>query len=139
MSLVSKPALLRIKKELELLESQPPEGICVWMIDDSMFHLKGEIIGPKNSPYEEGVFLLEIVIPEMYPNQPPQIRFITPVYHPNIDTGGRICINALKMPPAGVWSPSLNIATVLVNLQILLAEPNPDDGLMQDIVCPQVF
>lgn len=34
----------------------------------------------------------------------------------------------------GAWKPSLNISTVLTSIQLLMAEPNPDDPLMADIV-----
>lgn len=34
----------------------------------------------------------------------------------------------------GAWRPSLSIATVLASIQLLMAEPNPDDPLMADIV-----
>lgn len=61
------------------------------------------------------------------------MQFITPIYHTNIDNCGRVCLDALKMPPSGAWRPALNIATILSNLHHLLAEPNPDDGLMADI------
>ena len=61
------------------------------------------------------------------------MRFITPVYHPNIDSEGRICLNLLKMPPKGCWAPSYSIAAVLAAVQILLSQPNPDDPLMTDI------
>uniref|UniRef100_A0A9L0SYQ9 Ubiquitin conjugating enzyme E2 T n=1 Tax=Equus caballus TaxID=9796 RepID=A0A9L0SYQ9_HORSE len=68
-----------------------------------------------------------------YPFEPPQIRFLTPIYHPNIDSAGRICLDVLKLPPKGAWRPSLNIATVLTSIQLLMSEPNPDDPLMADI------
>jgi ubiquitin-conjugating enzyme E2 T len=58
-----------------------------------------------NTPYEKGIFKLEIIVGERYPNEPPQITFITKVYHPNIDDKGRICLNILKNPPQGVYSP----------------------------------
>ena len=61
------------------------------------------------------------------------MRFVTPIYHPNVDTAGRICLDVLKMPPKGGWKPSLNIPTVLTSIQQLLGEPNPDDALMHDI------
>ncbi|KPP70694.1 ubiquitin-conjugating enzyme E2 T-like, partial [Scleropages formosus] len=92
-----------------------------------------EIVGGVDTPYEGGVFTLEITIPERYPFEPPKIRFLTPIYHPNIDNGGRICLDALKLPPKGAWRPSLNISTVLSSIQLLMAEPNPDDPLMADI------
>ncbi|XP_043818569.1 ubiquitin-conjugating enzyme E2 T isoform X2 [Dromiciops gliroides] len=68
-----------------------------------------------------------------YPFEPPKIRFLTPIYHPNIDSAGRICLDVLKLPPKGAWRPSLNISTVLTSIQLLMAEPNPDDPLMADI------
>ncbi|XP_015856500.1 ubiquitin-conjugating enzyme E2 T isoform X2 [Peromyscus maniculatus bairdii] len=92
-----------------------------------------EILGGANTPYEKGVFTLEVILPDRYPFEPPQIRFLTPIYHPNIDSNGRICLDVLKLPPKGAWRPSLNIATVLTSIQLLMAEPNPDDPLMADI------
>ena len=75
-----------------------------------------------------------LVLPSRYPFEPPKVRFVTPIYHPNIDGEGRICLDILNMPPKGAWKPSLNVLTVLVSIGLLLAEPNPDDGLVADIV-----
>ncbi|XP_009068751.1 PREDICTED: ubiquitin-conjugating enzyme E2 T, partial [Acanthisitta chloris] len=95
--------------------------------------LRAQIIGGADTPYEKGVFNLEIIVPERYPFEPPKIRFLTPIYHPNIDSAGRICLDVLKLPPKGAWRPSLNISTLLTSIQLLMAEPNPDDPLMADI------
>ncbi|MEJ1270093.1 ubiquitin-conjugating enzyme E2T [Cricetulus griseus] len=100
--------------------------------------LPKEILGGANTPYEKGVFTLEVIVPERYPFEPPQIRFLTPIYHPNIDSGGRICLDVLKLPPKGAWRPSLNIATLLTSIQLLMAEPNPDDPLMADIADEEI-
>ncbi|KAL1140499.1 hypothetical protein AAG570_000431 [Ranatra chinensis] len=91
------------------------------------------IMGPKGSPYEGGRFHLEIVLPTRYPFVPPSVRFLTPVYHPNIDEGGRICLDLLKMPPAGGWRCTVTIASVLNSIVALLSAPNPDDPLVVDI------
>jgi ubiquitin-protein ligase len=56
------------------------------------------ISGPEQTPYSGGLFKLQITIPERYPFEPPKVRFDTPIYHPNIDTGGRICLNILYLP-----------------------------------------
>jgi ubiquitin-conjugating enzyme E2 T len=79
------------------------------------------------------VFLLEVAVPDRYPFEPPKVRFLTPIYHPNIDSGGRICLDTLKMPPKGAWTPSLNLSTVLSTIRLLMSHPNPDDGLVPDI------
>ena len=55
----------------------------------------------------------------------PKVRFMTPIYHPNIDGVGRICLDILK----DKWSPALQIRTVLLSVQALLSAPNPDDPL----------
>ncbi|XP_066095514.1 ubiquitin-conjugating enzyme E2 T [Saccopteryx bilineata] len=123
----------RLKRELNLLATEPPPGITCWHERDQMDDLRAQIIGGANTPYEKGVFTLEVIVPERYPFEPPQIRFLTPIYHPNIDSAGRICLDVLKTPPRGAWRPSLNIATVLASIQLLMAEPNPDDPLMADI------
>ena len=64
-------------------------------------------------------------MPTGYPMVPPKIRFLTRVFHPNVDRFGRICLDILK----DKWSPALQIRTVLLSLQALLSSPNPDDPL----------
>lgn len=60
---------------------------------------------------------------------PPKVRFLTRIYHPNIDKLGRICLDILK----DKWSPALQIRTVLLSVQALLSAPNPDDPLDEGV------
>ena len=59
----------------------------------------------------------------------PKVRFLTKIYHPNVDKVGRICLDILK----DKWSPALQIRTVLLSIQALLSSPNPDDPLDNDV------
>ncbi|KAG9415611.1 Ubiquitin-conjugating enzyme E2 T [Aphanomyces cochlioides] len=123
----------RMRREIEMLENDPPHGICAWPKGDRLDELEAQIQGPEGTPYEKGVFLLQITIPERYPFEPPKVHFVTPIYHPNIDNAGRICLDTLKMQPKGSWMPSVNLSTLLTTIRLLMAEPNPDDGLMPEI------
>jgi ubiquitin-conjugating enzyme E2 T len=126
--------LSRIKKELEMLATDPGPGISAWPVDDSnMMRLEAQIQGPQESPYQEGLYTLSLDIPDRYPFEPPRVRFLTPIYHPNIDSEGRICLDTLKMQPHGSWSPSVNINTLLLTIRVLMSNPNADDGLVPDI------
>ncbi|XP_045762896.1 ubiquitin-conjugating enzyme E2 T-like [Maniola jurtina] len=124
----------RLLRELEKLNVRPPWGItCKPEKEDVMDVLKVSMLGPQGSPYEKGRFELTINIPDRYPFEPPQVKFLTPIYHPNIDKGGRICMNILKMPPKGLWLPTLTIESLLLAIQTLLAYPFPEDPLMLDV------
>ncbi|XP_051664754.1 ubiquitin-conjugating enzyme E2 T isoform X2 [Manacus candei] len=123
----------RLQRELALLAAEPPPGISCWHSGHGTGELRAQILGGADTPYEKGIFNLEIIVPERYPFEPPKIRFLTPIYHPNIDSAGRICLDVLKLPPKGAWRPSLSISTLLSSIQLLMAEPNPDDPLMADI------
>ncbi|ETV98517.1 hypothetical protein H310_08653 [Aphanomyces invadans] len=123
----------RMRKEMEMLENDPPHGICAWPKDNKLDELEAQIQGPEGTPYEKGIFLLSILIPERYPFEPPKVQFTTPIFHPNIDNAGRICLDTLKMQPKGSWMPSVNLSTLLTTIRLLMAEPNPDDGLMPEI------
>ena len=123
----------RMKKELERLKKDPPHGVTCWSKEGRLNHLEANLLGAGGTPYEGGVFKVEIKIPNNYPFEPPHVQFLTKIYHPNIDTAGRICLDVLKSPPTGSWKPTHNLSLVLTSIQLLLAEPNPDDGLMADI------
>ena len=116
-----------------MLQAQPPPGIIAWPHEDNLSVFRAQIRGPNDSPFEDVTFELELTIGAKYPFEPPKARFLTPIYHPNVDKAGRICLDLLKMPPKGSWKPSLNLSSLLLSLRVLMGEANPDDGLMPDI------
>ncbi|GAM28708.1 hypothetical protein SAMD00019534_118840 [Acytostelium subglobosum LB1] len=133
MSELPKELLSRLKYELNLFDKDPPPGIQAWTVDDRVDHLEATIIGPEQTPFHKGIFYLDIIMPMRYPFEPPKVRFITPIYHPNVDSHGRICLNILNMPPKGGWAPALNLSTVLSSIRLLMSEPNPLDPLVREI------
>lgn len=125
----SNRAHVRVAKELERLKHSPPMGIFMWPLDDNLESLEATIEGLKDSPYEGGEFRLSITIPPKYPNVPPTIKFKTPIYHPNIDSSGRICLDFLKPQPQGKWTATVSLEMLLTQIQQLMADPNPTDPL----------
>ncbi|KAL7548195.1 hypothetical protein ACHAWF_011487 [Thalassiosira exigua] len=134
MSHISPATKARLMREMSLLSRDPPPGVAAYAPDPSdVTKLRAQIAGPEGSPFEGGVFLLTVHIAGRYPFEPPRCRFLTPLYHPNVDSGGRICLDTLKSPPAGSWSPAVSLPSLLLSIRSLMAEPNPDDGLVPEI------
>ncbi|CAK9314633.1 unnamed protein product [Citrullus colocynthis] len=98
-------------------------------VAEDMFHWQATIMGPADSPYSGGVFLVSIHFPPDYPFKPPKVAFRTKVFHPNINSNGSICLDILKEQ----WSPALTISKVLLSICSLLTDPNPDDPLVPEI------
>ena len=122
-------SLRRLQKELQDIVKDPPANCSAGPVGEDLFHWTATIMGPTETPYQGGVFYLEIHFPADYPFKPMKINFTTKIYHPNIDSSGNICLDILKSN----WSPALTISKVLLSICSLLDEPNPDDPLVIEI------
>lgn len=120
----------RMEKEIhEMKSANTTDNFQMTMVDDDMFHWDVVLFGPIGTPYENGVFHLDVRIPNEYPFTPPKVRFITRIFHCNVSEGGSICIDILK----DEWSPALTISKVVMSISSLLSECNPDDPLNLDV------
>tara|TARA_B100001093_G_C26773947_1_gene991457 strand:- start:194 stop:631 length:438 start_codon:yes stop_codon:yes gene_type:complete len=119
----------RLKNEWQKLKNDPLDNISAGPINEDFYNWEANIIGPSNSVYQGGIFHLTLKIPENYPFKPPKIKFTTPIYHPNINKFGDICLDTITTN----WSPIMSIGKVLLSICSLLTDPNPDDPLEPEI------
>ena len=122
-------SIKRLQKELQGLNENSIEYVSAAPNDEDIFNWTATIVGPPETPYEGGIFTVFIKFPSDYPFKPPKVQFSTPVYHPNINSKGDICLNTLR----DRWSPALTITKVLLSICSLLNEPNPDDPLVPEV------
>ena len=71
------------------------------------------IIGPADTPFEDGTFRLVMHFEEQYPNKPPGVKFISQMFHPNVYGTGELCLDILQ----NRWSPTYDVAAVLTSIQ----------------------
>ncbi|MCJ1241261.1 Ubiquitin-conjugating enzyme E2 11 [Varicellaria rhodocarpa] len=110
----------RLQSELMTLMLSSPPNISAFPSSTSLLTWTGTLAGPTDTPYAGLTFKLTFDFPSNYPYSPPEVHFKTPIYHPNVDFSGRICLDILK----DKWSAVLNVMSVLLSLQSLLGEPN---------------
>ena len=120
---------IRLNKELKEMKKNNIINISTSPDRDNLFEWKAIILGPIDTPYQNGIYHIDISIPSNYPFNAPSFIFKTKIYHPNINSSGSICLDILK----NQWSPALTISKVLLSICSLLSDPNPNDPLVPDI------
>merc|ERR550537_1573995 len=117
--------LKRLEKELQDIRALSKDSsVSADAVGQDLTHWKGHLKGPKETPYTNGHFVIDIEIPADYPYNPPKMKFDTKIWHPNISSQtGAICLDVLGKE----WSPALTIRTALLSIQALLSAPEPSD------------
>lgn len=84
----------RLLKELQEVGKDDSSGVKARPVTEgNLRHLKGTIQGPQGTCYEGGVFEIDIVIPNNYPFEPPKMKYVTKIWHPNVSSQtGAICL-----------------------------------------------
>ena len=99
-------------------------GIYCKFNEENIFNVKALIIGPEDTPYENGFHLFNIDYPKNYPLQPPKVTFISTDSriraNPNLYTNGKVCLSILGTWSGPGWTSCLTLNTVLLSIQSLL-------------------
>ena len=123
--------LTLINNEFQDLQKNPIAsiGVVVGMPNpNNPFEWRCTMMGPSDTPFKGGLFYLRILFPQNYPQSAPEVQFITPIYHVNVnhipqqtEHLGHICISTLNF-----WNPEYRIREVLMNIFALFYKGNPD-------------
>ncbi|KAL6715658.1 hypothetical protein ACLMJK_006619 [Lecanora helva] len=126
------PSTKRLLQELKTSLSEPsPILQSLGPVSESqILHWEAVMKGVPGTAYEAGLWKLDITVPTSYPMQPPTIKFVTPICHPNVHfQTGEICLSLLK----DSWSPAYTLTSTLEAIHQLLAYPEVDSPLNVDI------
>ncbi|XP_020284179.1 ubiquitin-conjugating enzyme E2 C isoform X2 [Pseudomyrmex gracilis] len=114
-----------LQKELMVLMTNCEQGVSAFPDGENLFSWIGTIRGPRDTVYADLTYKLTLEFPPSYPYSAPVVRFLTPCFHPNVDTNGNICLDILK----DKWSALYDVRTILLSIQSLLGEPNNESPL----------
>jgi ubiquitin-conjugating enzyme E2 G1 len=113
----------------------------VGLINDDIYRWEVIIFGPKDTPFESGIFKAEMRFPLNYPEEPPTFKFISPMWHPNIDKDGNLCISILHKSGDDDygyeqlnerWMPVRSVESVIMSVVCLLDSPNCESSANTD-------
>ena len=118
----------RILKDIAIFKRQLEElnnsGIFCQFTEENLLNAKAMIIGPSETPYENGYYFFDIWFPKDYPLNPPKVTFMNQDkrcrFNPNLYTNGKVCVSILGTWSGPGWTSCLNICSVLLSIQSLL-------------------
>ena len=87
-------------------------GVLLQPRSNNMMICEAMIIGPDDTEWESGVFRLIMEFSDKYPSEPPQVRFLTTMFHPNIYANGNICLDILGK----AWTRAYGCLTILTSI-----------------------
>ena len=134
--MASSVASKRLFQEYKNLLSAPPDGITAGPLnEDDLFTWEALIQGPEETPFSGGIFPASLTFPRDYPLNPPKMRFLGEIWHPNVYPNGEVCISILHPPgddpnhyekASERWSPIQSVEKILISVMSMLAEPNDE-------------
>jgi len=115
--------------QMKKLIQDPHPSIEIFPCDIDIGFWRIILEGPSETPYENGVWLVYVLFPEGYPSESPEVRFVTPIRHCNVNQYGKVCHSIFTRN----WTAETTIHQVLSCVYGLLLTPETDDPLDTDL------
>ncbi|XP_065197915.1 ubiquitin-conjugating enzyme E2 L3-like [Sycon ciliatum] len=123
-------ATRRLAKELADIRKSELNVFTDIQVSETNMLLWNGLLVPHDPPYNKGAFRIEISYPAEYPFKPPKVIFKTPIYHPNVDEKGQVC---LPIVTAENWKPATKTDQVIAALIALIHSPEAGHPLRGDL------
>lgn len=116
----------RIISDIIEFQKNPPKGIHIDIDKVDCTNMKALIIGPKDTPYEDGYFFFSIKFPNNYPESAPKVQLKTIDgkirLNPNLYSCGKVCLSILGTWSGPGWTSAQTLTSVLLSIQTLMNE-----------------
>ena len=127
-------SLKRLHSELKELTKEPNNLFSVGPCEDNFYKWNIIMIGAPDTIFDGAIIKAYIEFSKDYPNKAPSFIFITPLFHPNIYSDGKVCISILHegIDETGYeniserWNPSHSVNSIIMSIILILITPNLD-------------
>ena len=121
--------LVRIVCEIKYILNHPNENLQIWVNSYAWYRWRVFIKGPEGTPYSGKWWSLYVTFPSQYPTCPPNIRFLSVPYHPNVSHEGRVIFSRID----DGYNSSLRVLDILTAVIDLLRNPELGDPIQARI------
>ena len=119
---IGRDTVKRLSKDVRDIMRNPLEEHGIYYSHNETDMLKGQamIVGPKDTPYENGYYFFEFQFPVDYPHRPPSVTYHTndgrTRFNPNLYKSGKVCISVLNTWRGEQWTACQTISSILLVL-----------------------
>ena len=127
---ISSYTVKRLIKDIRNINKNPltDNGIYYHHSETNIYEGYALIIGPEDTPYEDGYYLFKFLYPDNYPFSPPKVVYYTnnsnTRFNPNLYRNGKVCLSILNTWKGEQWTSCQTISSVLITL-ITVFNNNP--------------
>ena len=118
----------RIRKDLKEWKDDPLDCAEIFAVPND--YKKWDVLyyGPEETPYEGGVFKIQVKFPNDYPFKPPDLKFSTPIYHINVSRKGKVCLAEIL----DEWKPQFSMKEIIGWIDMLITDPMGDQAIADE-------